>query len=94
MSIPNFRRATTMMVVLVIVLSLFTSAVSAKPQQAPATPVTFTILHTNDFHGQLEAANADPNKISTPGMARTAKVINEIRTAKGAANVLVGRCRR
>jgi 2',3'-cyclic-nucleotide 2'-phosphodiesterase (5'-nucleotidase family) len=87
MSIPNFRRATTIMVVLVIVLSLFTTAVSAKPQQAPSAPVTFTILHTNDFHGQLEPANADPNKISTPGMARTAKVINDIR----AANTAVGR---
>jgi 2',3'-cyclic-nucleotide 2'-phosphodiesterase (5'-nucleotidase family) len=89
MSVPNFRRATTLIVVLVTVLSLFTTAVSAKPQQAPATDVTFTILHTNDFHGQLEAANTDPNKISTPGMARTAKVINDIRTAKGPANVLL-----
>jgi 5'-nucleotidase/UDP-sugar diphosphatase len=60
-----------------------------KATSAPANPVTFTILQTNDFHGQLQAANADPNKISTPGMARTARVINAIRTAKGAANVLL-----
>ena len=55
----------------------------------PANPVTFTILQTNDFHGQLEAANSDPNKISTPGMARTARVINAIRTSKGPDNVLL-----
>jgi 2',3'-cyclic-nucleotide 2'-phosphodiesterase (5'-nucleotidase family) len=85
MSIPNFRRATTMMVVLVMVFSLFTTAVSAQAPQAPSSPVTFTILHTNDFHGQLQAADLDPTKISTPGMARTAKVINDIRAANTAA---------
>jgi 2',3'-cyclic-nucleotide 2'-phosphodiesterase/3'-nucleotidase len=50
---------------------------------APAVSVTFTILHTNDFHGQLEASG------SNPGMARTAAVINGVRTAVGAANVLL-----
>jgi 2',3'-cyclic-nucleotide 2'-phosphodiesterase (5'-nucleotidase family) len=83
MLIPNFRRATTMTVVLVMLLSLFTTAVSAKPQQAPAADVTFTILHTNDFHGQLEASG------SNPGSARVAQVINDIRTAVGANNVLL-----
>ncbi len=83
MSIPNFRRATTVMVVLVIVLSLFTTAVSAKAPQAPTKPVTFTILHTNDFHGQLEASG------SNPGMARVSTVVNNVRSALGAANVLL-----
>ncbi|PKN93176.1 MAG: hypothetical protein CVU44_12165 [Chloroflexi bacterium HGW-Chloroflexi-6] len=64
-------------------------SVMAATSTAPTTPVTFTILHTNDFHGQLEPANADPNKISTPGMARTANVIDKIRTDKGPANVLL-----
>jgi 2',3'-cyclic-nucleotide 2'-phosphodiesterase (5'-nucleotidase family) len=74
--------------VCVVILSLaLPLQVFAQPQAAPASPVTFTILHTNDFHGQLQAADADPNKISTPGMARTAKVINDIR----AANTLAGR---
>jgi 2',3'-cyclic-nucleotide 2'-phosphodiesterase/3'-nucleotidase len=61
----------------------------AAPSAAPATPVTFTILHTNDFHGQLEPSNSDPNKASNPGMARVANVVNMIRTAKGDANVLL-----
>jgi 2',3'-cyclic-nucleotide 2'-phosphodiesterase / 3'-nucleotidase / 5'-nucleotidase len=81
MSIPNFRRATTIMVVLVIVLSLFTTAVSAKPQQAPANPVTFTILHTNDFHGQLEASG------SNPGMAKVSTEVEKIRAST--TNVLL-----
>ncbi len=57
--------------------------VFAQPHALPASPVTFTILHTNDFHGQLEPAG------SNPGMARTAAVINGVRTAVGADNVLL-----
>ena len=41
--------------------------------------VSFTLLHTNDYHGQLE------NKVgssSNPGAARVANVIQTIRTAK------------
>jgi 2',3'-cyclic-nucleotide 2'-phosphodiesterase / 3'-nucleotidase / 5'-nucleotidase len=85
MSIPNFRRATTMIVVLVIVLSLFTTAVSAKPQQVPSAPVTFTILHTNDFHGQLDSSLSSSN----PGSARVATIVNQVRTAVGKDNVLL-----
>ena len=85
MSIPNFRRATTMMVVLVMVLSLFTTAVSAKPQQAPTSPVTFTILHTNDFHGQLDSSLSSSN----PGSARVQTILNQVRSQVGASNVLV-----
>jgi len=44
---------------------------------------TFSILHTNDFHGNLEPAG------SNPGIARTAKVINNVRSAVGADNVLL-----
>jgi 2',3'-cyclic-nucleotide 2'-phosphodiesterase/3'-nucleotidase len=55
---------------------------------APATvgadpPVTITILHTNDFHGQLEASG------SNPGYARVATVVNDVRTSVGAGNVLL-----
>ncbi len=50
---------------------------------APPSPVTFTILHTNDFHGQLEASG------SNPGMARVAAKVAEVRAAKGASNVLL-----
>ena len=48
-----------------------------------ATPITFTILHTNDFHGNLESAG------SNPGAARAAYVINDVRTSVGASDVLV-----
>jgi 5'-nucleotidase len=40
-------------------------------------------LHTNDFHGQLEASG------SNPGMARVANFVNGVRTAVGASNVLL-----
>jgi 5'-nucleotidase / UDP-sugar diphosphatase len=85
MSIPNFRRATTIMVVLVIVLSLFTSAVSAKAPLAPSQQVKFTILHTNDFHGQLDNSLSSSN----PGSARVATILNQVRGEVGAGNVLV-----
>jgi 5'-nucleotidase/UDP-sugar diphosphatase len=45
--------------------------------------VTFTLLHTNDVHGQLEPSG------SNPGMARVAQVINDQRTALGSQNVLL-----
>ena len=56
--------------------------------QAPVSaradgPVAFTILHTNDFHGQLQASG------SNPGLARVAAVVNGVRSAKGAGNVLL-----
>jgi 2',3'-cyclic-nucleotide 2'-phosphodiesterase (5'-nucleotidase family) len=84
------QKVLTILVTLIMIFSmLFTPGAIPSAQAAPSVPVTFTILHTNDFHGQLEPANVDPNKISTPGMARTAKVINDIRAAKGAVNVLL-----
>jgi 2',3'-cyclic-nucleotide 2'-phosphodiesterase (5'-nucleotidase family) len=48
-----------------------------------AGPISFTILHTNDVHGQLEASG------SNPGMARVAAVINGVRASVGAANTLL-----
>jgi 2',3'-cyclic-nucleotide 2'-phosphodiesterase (5'-nucleotidase family) len=54
----------------------------AVPAAAPAQ-VSFTVLHTNDFHGQLEPAGANP------GAARVAAVINGVRTTVGAGNVLL-----
>ncbi len=44
-------------------------------------PTTFTILHTNDFHGNLEPAG------SNPGAAKIATFIKGVRTAAGAENV-------
>jgi 2',3'-cyclic-nucleotide 2'-phosphodiesterase (5'-nucleotidase family) len=81
-------RALTVLVTLVLLFAQFSSSLAA-PAATPAANVTFTILHTNDFHGQLEASNTTANKASNPGAARVANVINTIRTAKGAANVLL-----
>ncbi len=57
--------------------------------QAYLFPITLpniasaTILHTNDFHGQLEPAG------SAPGIARVASVVNSARATMGADNVLL-----
>ncbi len=66
------------------VLALLASLGATPPTSAaPSVSSTFTILHTNDFHGQLEASG------SNPGSARVATVVNDIRTAVGAGNVLL-----
>lgn len=69
--------------VLLLVLSL------AIPFGKPASPasaepfVNFTILHTNDFHGNLQLAG------SNPGAARVAQKIADVRAAVGTDNVLL-----
>ncbi|MHB8960000.1 MAG: bifunctional metallophosphatase/5'-nucleotidase [Candidatus Limnocylindrales bacterium] len=50
---------------------------------AAETTAQFTILHTNDFHGQLIADG------SNPGLARVATVVNGVRSDVGAGNVLL-----
>jgi 2',3'-cyclic-nucleotide 2'-phosphodiesterase (5'-nucleotidase family) len=40
--------------------SMFASAVMAVPSATAASLVSFTILHTNDFHGQLEKSGSNP----------------------------------
>ena len=67
------------LIVLVMVLSLFLPGRAA----AQVEGTTFTILHTNDFHGNLEPAG------SNPGAARVAAVINAVRDEVGADNVLL-----
>jgi 2',3'-cyclic-nucleotide 2'-phosphodiesterase (5'-nucleotidase family) len=69
--------------VVILALALSLVPVSLPARAAPSVPVTFTILHTNDFHGQLEPSG------SNPGMARVATVVNNVRAAVGAANVLL-----
>src|SRR5512137_1665827 len=64
---------------LIVLISVLSIVIPASALAAGS----FTILHTNDFHGQLEASG------SNPGMARTAAVIAGVRTAVGAANVLL-----
>jgi 2',3'-cyclic-nucleotide 2'-phosphodiesterase (5'-nucleotidase family) len=86
----NINKSLRMLSALVFFITLFALIMPAgKASSAPASPVTFTILHTNDFHGQLVASDPDADKASNPGMARTARMVNAIRAAKGAANVLL-----
>ena len=68
---------------LLTVVALLASLGAAPAVAAPSVPVTFSILHTNDFHGQLEPSG------SNPGLARVAQVVNDIRTSVGASNVLL-----
>lgn len=76
---PRFRFAAPFMAV-ALLGSLIPAA--ASPALA-AIPINFTILHTNDVHGQLEASG------SNPGMARVAAVVNGVRSSVGASNVLL-----
>ena len=75
----------TLALALILVMLMSWLAIPAAAQEPAATPsaIGFTILHTNDFHGQLEASG------SNPGMARVAKVVNDVRAAVGADNVLL-----
>ena len=82
----KFNKSATILVIVAMLLSLFTSLAGASPA-LPANQVTFTILHTNDFHGQLEWKSGGSS--SNPGMARLAAVVNGVRTAVGSSNVLL-----
>lgn len=87
MKTSKFQRVLTIFVALTTVLSiLFSPALATSTKAAPAIPVTFTILHTNDFHGQLEWKVGSS---SNPGIARTAQVINDVKAAVGADKVLL-----
>ncbi len=81
MSTSKTRRASTLLVVLVVLFSQIITTAGAAPK-ALTSPVTFTILHTNDFHGQLEPSG------SNPGAARVAQKIADVRAAVGDQNVL------
>jgi 2',3'-cyclic-nucleotide 2'-phosphodiesterase (5'-nucleotidase family) len=63
--------------------------VPAAEPLAPGAVVSITILHTNDFHGQLEPTGS-PLGSSNPGIARVGYIISDvIRPAVGAANVVL-----
>ena len=72
------RRVVTIFVSLVVLFSLFSSAIGISPVRA-ATPITFTILHTNDFHGQLEKSG------SNPGLPSVAYQVTQQQAAVGGA---------
>ncbi len=88
MSIKSTSRVLTILVMLALVLSLFTTTGQAAPTYAPTVLVTFTILHTNDFHGQLEGYPA----AQTP--ARPALPVCQYVARFGACQRAAGRCRR
>jgi 2',3'-cyclic-nucleotide 2'-phosphodiesterase (5'-nucleotidase family) len=79
----KIRKLFAVIVILSLVIPVSASAQPDSGTQQVTSPVTFTILHTNDFHGQLVASG------SNPGMARVAQVVNDVRTAVGAENVLL-----
>jgi uncharacterized repeat protein (TIGR01451 family) len=77
------KKLNTLMILAMVISLVLPVAASAQLGEPPTVPVTFTILHTNDFHGQLEPSG------SNPGMARLSYQVEAIRTAVGAANVLM-----
>jgi len=76
---------TVLLISVVMTMALGTVPLTAAeaPAAAPNDVATITMLHTNDFHGNLQLSG------SNPGMARTAYKIEEVRTAVGAENVLL-----
>lgn len=68
---------------LLTVVALLASLGAPPTRVAAAGPIGFTILHTNDFHGNLELSG------SNPGAARTAQKIADVRAAVGADKVLL-----
>lgn len=88
MQTKKMQRMLTIFVAFITVFSiLFTPGAITTSKAAPAVPVTFTILHTNDFHGNLEWKSGGSS--SNPGSARVAAVVDSIRTAVGDANLLL-----
>ena len=67
------KKILNLLTVIFIVSIAIPSTVFATKDASPSAPVSFTILHTNDFHGQLE----QPAASSTPGFARTVSVIKQ-----------------
>ena len=77
-------RSSNKFLALAMIVTLLASGLALPvAAQGPDAAISFTILHTNDFHGQLEPSG------SNPGMARTAKVVNDVRAAVGTDNVLL-----
>ena len=68
---------------LVGALVLVGGLIPAAPAAVASPGATFTILDTNDVHGQLQASGANP------GLARVAAVVNGVRQEVGKDNVLL-----
>ncbi len=77
-------RTSNKLLALAMIVALLVSGLALPTAaQGPDAAISFTILHTNDFHGQLEPSG------SNPGMARVAQVVNDVRAAVGADNALL-----
>jgi 2',3'-cyclic-nucleotide 2'-phosphodiesterase (5'-nucleotidase family) len=72
-----------LLLAVVFVFSLVAVPASAAPVAQGADEVTITILHNNDFHGNLEPAG------SNPGIARLGQAIKDVRAEVGAENVVL-----
>ena len=81
----TFRKI--LFLILVVAIALPGSSFALASTDSPAAPISFTVLHTNDFHGQLEWKSGGSS--SNPGSARVAKVVNDVRAAVGDSNVLL-----
>lgn len=81
----NLRKLVYLILAMTTILAMALPGSSFVPNAsaAPNAIATISILHTNDFHGQLEPSG------SNPGSARVANKVNEVRTAVGAGNVLL-----
>lgn len=73
-------KKTHLLLILILIFSL-TSPLTASAQVT--SPIAFSILHTNDFHGNLQLSG------SNPGAARDATTINAQRALLGVENVLL-----
>lgn len=60
---------------IVVILSLALSVFTASLPARAATPITFTILPTYDFHGNLELSGSDL------GAAHVGQIIADVRAA-------------
>lgn len=72
---------------LVLMLILFLAACRSA-EYHPDVKTTVTLVHTNDFHSQLEPFYPD-GEPSQGGVARLAALVNKIRAEKGEDNVLL-----
>ena len=75
--------AFTATLILLFALGALNVPLAQAQSTAPGDVATITLLHTNDFHGNLEPAG------SNPGMARVAQVVEDVRTEVGADNVVL-----
>ncbi len=76
------RRGKLLIVAVIVAMFIPTAALAKPPAVQAAHDVEITLLHTNDFHGRLEADSSGRG-----GSANIAGVVNSIRAEVGAGNV-------